>query len=161
VGTPTLFGDSEDVAATVTRPPEHVVRELVDRFGLAEAGVRGMTDRQAFAVLRRKKQEAAASPARARSGGSAETGRPSPATPPPPPLPRVDRGASTPERWQAANELADMLDGGPDRGIPWERRCGRLAAGLYVLSQVEWDDVLAGVVARLRADRPVTPEGSA
>lgn len=153
MGTPTLFGDAEDIAAPRTPAPESVVRELVG-MGVAEPTARGWDARQAYAVLAKKRQDAQARAARPR--GREPDPAATPAPPPPPPV-KVDRGSSTPERWQSANELEAMLPDGPDRGIPWERRCERLAAGLYVMTAVEWDDVVRGVIDRLRADQRPTP----
>lgn len=61
MGTPTLFGDSDELKAPPkprTPAPKWLVDELVDRWGVSRETAEGWTMRQAYAVREKKLAEA-------------------------------------------------------------------------------------------------------
>jgi hypothetical protein len=130
----TLFGDAEEIAKPRTPPPEYVVNKLL-ALGVPETKVRGYESRQAFAVLAKLEREL--------SEVTREEVEQPPAAP-------VDRGATYPERLQAADDLANLLAN--EMGDPWERICQRFVCTLYTLTRAEFRRVLEATMKELRSE---------
>ncbi|MBA4187559.1 MAG: hypothetical protein C0467_06025 [Planctomycetaceae bacterium] len=143
MGTPTLFGDSDELTIPKTPAPLWLVKELV-ALGVKEETAAGYSMRQAYGVKAKLECVGDTKVARSKSR-SAPVLKPGLAEP-------LGLCGSLPERWAVISALEEVL-ADHDRGHATADEMYRtLRASLYVCSPTECVRVAKGLILLLRGE---------